>query len=107
MTSPAPDKLVVPEEKMADHEEQLSDEEKVRCRFNNTLKPQRDTLVLEFWVAFVSVSVCSPTSPGVIKLGENPGLSTVAAASALIIFSSTSARLRISNGGSLYGPASK
>lgn len=26
-------KLVVPEEKMADHEEQLSDEEKVRCHF--------------------------------------------------------------------------
>lgn len=35
MTSRGSDKLVVPEEKMADHEEQLSDEEKVRCLFNH------------------------------------------------------------------------
>lgn len=35
MTSLGSDKLVVPEEKMADHEEQLSDEEKVRCQFNH------------------------------------------------------------------------
>lgn len=31
VTSLGSDKLVVPEEKMADHEEPLSDEEKVRC----------------------------------------------------------------------------
>lgn len=37
VTSLGSDKLVVPEEKMADHEEQLSDEEKVRCRFNSRL----------------------------------------------------------------------
>lgn len=107
VTSPAPDKLVVPEEKMADHEEQLSDEEKVRCPFNNTSGLQRDTVLLGFWVAFVAVSARTQTFPGVIKSGENPGLSSIAAASALIIFSSTSARLRISNWGSLYGPASK
>ncbi|KAI4825282.1 hypothetical protein CesoFtcFv8_007049 [Champsocephalus esox] len=34
MTSRGSDKLVVPEEKMADHEEQLSDEEKVRIAAN-------------------------------------------------------------------------
>ncbi len=33
MTSRGSDKLVVPEEKMADHEEQLTDEEKVRRQF--------------------------------------------------------------------------
>lgn len=35
MTSLGADKLVVPEEKMADHEEQLSDEEKVTCRLTS------------------------------------------------------------------------
>lgn len=39
MTSRGSDKLVVPEEKMADHEEQLSDEEKVRCRFYQHINP--------------------------------------------------------------------
>lgn len=37
VTSRGSDKLVVPEEKMADHEEQLSDEEKVRSHFNRRI----------------------------------------------------------------------
>lgn len=36
VTSHSSDNLVVPEEKMADHEEQLSDEEKVKRRINVT-----------------------------------------------------------------------
>lgn len=70
-------------------------------------KLPRGPLALEFCVAFDSVCLCILMSTGVIKFEENPGLSTTTAASALIIFSSTSAHLWISNGGSLYGPDSE
>lgn len=92
---------------MADHEEQLSDEEKVRCQFHHEIDSNGGREALEFCVAFESVCPRILTSTGVIECEENPGLSTTTAASALIIFSSTSAHLRISNGGSLYGPDSK
>lgn len=41
VTSRGSDKLVVPEEKMADCEEPISDEEKVRCSFHREKSPNR------------------------------------------------------------------
>lgn len=47
VTSPGSDKLVVPEEKMADHEEQLSDEDKVISLISPRRKLRSGTLTLE------------------------------------------------------------
>lgn len=48
VTSLGSDKLVVPEEKMADHEEQLSDEEKVISLISPRIALRWGTLMLEF-----------------------------------------------------------
>lgn len=48
VTSLGSDKLVVPEEKMADHEEQLSDEEKVISLISPRIELRWGTLMLEF-----------------------------------------------------------
>lgn len=98
VTSRGSDKLVVPEEKMADHEEQLSDEEKVRRRFKRQIKLQRGGGRLsDFesrWGECVGAS--RRRRDGSLTAPSGRGLDTTAAASALIIFSSTSAPVRLS-----------
>lgn len=90
VTSLGSDKLVVPEEKMADHDEQLSDEEKVISLISPRSELRWGTLMLKFCATIDRVFPWIPSAADVIKFGGNPGLSTATAA-ALIIFSSTSA----------------
>ena len=107
LTSQSSDELLLPEEKMADHEEQLSEEEKVRCPFRCHTGSGGDVARSGFVWVLESVCPRLPTSAGRVEFERrNPlGVGTAkAAAAARIIFSSTSAHLRLSNGGSLYGP---
>lgn len=90
VTSLGSDKLVVPEEKMADHEEQLSDEEKVISLISPRRKLRLGTLMLEVCCTHGCVFPWIPSAADVFKFEEYPGLGTATAA-ALIIFSSTSA----------------
>lgn len=90
MTSLGSDKLVVPEEKMADRDESLSDEEKVISSISARNELRWGTLMLELCATIDRVFPWIQSAAGVIKFEANPGLSTATAA-ALIIFSSTSA----------------
>lgn len=90
VTSPGSDKLVVPEEKMADHEEQLSDEEKVTNLISPRRQPRWGKLMLECCATIDRVFLRIKSAADDVKFAGNPGLGTATAA-ALIIFSSTSA----------------
>ncbi|CAG14676.1 unnamed protein product [Tetraodon nigroviridis] len=75
---------------MADHEEQLSDEEKVTSLISPRSQPRWAKLMLECCATIDRVFPRITSAADVVKFGGNPGLRTATAA-ALIIFSSTSA----------------
>lgn len=90
VTSLGSDKLVVPEEKMAERDETIPDEEKVISSISPRSELELGRLMLEFCATIDRVFPWFPSAADVIKFEGNSGLSTATAA-ALIIFSSTSA----------------
>lgn len=85
MTSLASDKLVVPEEKMADHEEQLSDEEKVSCRFLHDINSSGRPKYLNSMLHSTPCVRAGRRRPTLVNLKKTPGLSVTAAAQLLFL----------------------
>lgn len=89
VTSLGSDKLVVPEEKMADLDGPLSDEEKVISAISPRSELRWGTLMLEFCASIDGVSGGSRQRPTLLNVEEIQA--SARRAGALIIFSSTSA----------------